>query len=273
MRALVATNIRNGVDKLIASDAASHFELLWPVFCGPKKSITCARADVFGFYVLANAVRSLLRGINFVVAARSTLESGLLAPSIALSYTGAFHGLMTYLALEGRPHFEFFGWAEKQSDGTLVVANRPNELAVIAAVLKVNNSWSFECRTLSHKARWRELLHILGKSSYTIPYYYRELFTYMFWGRQKKRIPLKDTLKNPALREANKLQLEDAMSEFLGTVGSALSLSFSESRRRWGAIRPCLCACEESVRSIASWHGEGAADRVRRGRVSRDGPG
>ena len=220
MQGLVAINIRKAIDRLNASGAPSSFELLSPVFCGPKKNITCTQPDLFGFYVLASAIRSLFRGINFAVAARSTLESGLLAPSIALSYTGAFHGLMTYLALEGRPHFEFFGWAERQSGGNLVVVDRPDALPIIAAILTTENTWSFEGRTLSHKARWRELVHLFGKRSHTIPQYYRELFKYMFRGRQKKRIPLKDVLMNPTLLDGNRLELEDAMDEFLDRIAA-----------------------------------------------------
>jgi len=237
----VATNIRKAIDRLNAPDATPSFELMWPVFGGTRDNITCTQSDYFGFYALSSAIKSLLRGINFIVASQSTLESGLLAPSIGLSYTGAFHSLMSFLALEGRPHFESFGWARKQSDGNSGVVKKPPELpTMVAAILKVNNRWSFECRTRSHKARWRELLQVFGKRSCTIPEYYRRLFNYMFWGRQKERIPVIDALKNPGILRANRLQLEDAMDEFLDRIAdvrhAALYRAFGEDPRVVEAI-------------------------------------
>jgi hypothetical protein len=228
MKALVETNIRKAVDKLNSINASLDFQLCGlhprPVFYGQKQNIISAQSDFFGFYVLANAIRSMLRGINFIVASQCVLESKLLAPSVALSYTAGFHGLMAHLALEGRPFFEdgCFAWAEKRSDGTLAVVKPPTDLPFIAAVLRENNTWSFECRKRSHKTCWRELLHLFDKDSYTIPQYYYALFEYLFRGRQKEQKlgvePLKERIENPALCEANKLRLEDAKEEFLDRI-------------------------------------------------------
>jgi len=221
---------------LNAADASLDFKLdgLFPapVFFGSRHNIECAQSDYFGFYILANAIRSILRCVNFAVASRSTLESRLLAPSVALSYTAAFHGLMAHLALEGRSYFEFFYWAEKQTDDSLEQSDRPRDTPIVVAVLKRNNTWTFECRNRSHKARWRELLQLFAKPSYTIPQYYHELFEYMFAGRRKMRISLKELLQHPELRESEKLKLEDAKEEFVDRIAkvrhSALYGAFGE---------------------------------------------
>lgn len=96
MENLVATNIRKAIGTLNAADASldSKLDGLFPapVFFGSRHNIECAQSDYFGFYILANAIRSILRCVNFAVASRATLESRLLAPSVALSYTAAFHG-------------------------------------------------------------------------------------------------------------------------------------------------------------------------------------
>jgi len=222
MEDLLATNIRKAIDKLNVSEASLDFQLCGlfphPVFYGSRQNIMCAQSDYFGFYVLANAIRSILRGINFAVASRLTLEARLLAQSVVLSYTAGFHGLMAHLSLEGRSYFERFNWAVRQSDGTLANGNLPSKLPIVVAVLKKNNTWIFECRNRSHKARWRELLQLFTKTSYTIPQYYRNLFEYMFGDRQKEKIPLIELLKNPALREDNKLKIEDAKEEFFDRI-------------------------------------------------------
>lgn len=226
MKALVATNIRKAVEKLNTIKASLDFQLCGlyprPVFYGQKQNIISAQSDFFGFYVLANAIRSMLRGINFIVASQCVLESKLLSPSVALSYTAGFHGLMAHLALEGHPFFEngCFAWAEKRSDGTLAVVKPPTDLLFIAAVLKKNNTWSFDCRKRSHKTCWRELLQLFDKGSYTIPKYYRDLFEYLFRGRQKELgvRAVMESIKNPAFREANKFHFEDAKKEFLDRI-------------------------------------------------------
>ncbi|OHB83507.1 MAG: hypothetical protein A2Z38_08975 [Planctomycetes bacterium RBG_19FT_COMBO_48_8] len=135
-----------------------------------------------------------------------------------MSYTAAFHGLMAHLALEGRSYFEFFNWAEKQTDDSLKKSDRPRDMSIVVAVLKRNNTWNFECRNRSHKARWRELLQLFAKPSYTILQYYHELFEYMFAGRRKMRISLKELLQHPELRESEKLKLEDAKEEFVDRI-------------------------------------------------------
>jgi hypothetical protein len=228
MNTLVATNIRKTIETLNTLKKSLDLRLgglcPQPQFYGTKQNITSAQSDFFGFYVLANTIRSMLRGINFIVASRSVLESKLLAPSIALSYTAGFHGLMAQLALEGRPFFEdgSFAWAEKGSNGKLTLIEPPPDLLLISAILTKNNIWSFRNRNRSHNVFWRELLNLFGKSSYTIPQYYYDLFDYLFWGRQKEPKlgvkGLKEMLENPALREANKLHLEDAKEEFLNRI-------------------------------------------------------
>jgi len=245
METLVATNIRKAIEKLNSVNASLDFQLFglhpMPVFYGQKQNIISAQSDFFGFYVLANAIRSMLRGINFIIASQCLLESKLLAPSVALSYTAGFHGLMAYLALEGHPFFEdrSFAWAEKQSDDTLVIVAPPDNLLLVSAILTKNNIWSFKNRDRFHKVFWRELLQLFNKPSYTIPQYYRDLFEYLFWGRQKEQKlgveALKKRIENPALYEANKLQLEDAKKEFLDRIAevrhTALYGGFGEDPR------------------------------------------
>lgn len=224
MEDLVASNVRKAISTLNAANASLgfHLEGLYPapVFYGSRRKIACVQSDYFGFYVLANAIRSILRCVNFVVASRATLESRLLAPSVALSYTAAFHGLMAHLALEGRSYFECFNWAEKQADDSLKQSDRPHEMPIVVGVLKRNNMWNFECRSRSHKVRWRELLQLFAKPSYEIPKYYHELFEYMFAGRLKGMGTsfLKEYLLHPELRESYKVKLEDAKEEFIDRI-------------------------------------------------------
>lgn len=136
-----------------------------------NNEIASIQEDYFGVYALKKIIAHTFISIPFLKAALEP-ESIPMTPSIVLNYTGCFHMLIAYLALNGRvlidnvlgtPYVEIPNHDNSQqnpkitpagSGGHEILENCPD---FIMAILTKSNKWKFEGRTRSHKTIWREL--------------------------------------------------------------------------------------------------------------------
>ncbi len=190
-----------------------------------EPSLVCLQEDYLGFYVVPIALANYFRSINFLIAAQSSLELKLYAPSVAMSYTAAYHTVGAFLALNGRLwldepplRVENQGGLSRGQSGKIYTGyNKP----VIAKLTK-RNRWVYEDRKRSHKARWSELGCLFRSSDSKIPKSFQNLFDYSFKGSHKRVDDLIDYVRNP---EKYRLGIRDCMTDFFGNIPLARHFS------------------------------------------------
>lgn len=237
MRPLVATNIEQSFRRLTngtvdfhddfqtiaATDAsyerpfALHGNLTFrPVLYKDGRTINCAQPDYVGFYAFQQAVRGLLLGINHHVGGDVLIARDLYGPAVASYYTSAYHALHAFLALEGRVFFDSPIWP---------IASRSLEhdrRGPVIGLLSRNNSWVFESRQRTHRAKWLEVQQAFPSRLDDLPDAFHDLFRGVF----QQDVDLVDLIQDP---EQYRIRLADRFSEFLIRIAETRHSSIYES--------------------------------------------
>lgn len=217
MQAPALESIKEAIGLLRDRDAEVSYKrdetVPLPHFDRADGEITSPQVEYFGIYALRNAFRGLLLGVNYLAAAERLLPSDLYGPIVSLSYSAAYHALLSLLALHGRVYVDWrYGSLRK------VVGGR----RTVVAILKKNGSWKFEGRSLSHETRWRELVPLFSPQEYPIPPYFKRLFRYHWAGRYKDQIPLEEWMSRLAAGEevsrGTPYEIRDVLPEFLSEI-------------------------------------------------------
>jgi hypothetical protein len=228
MRPLVATNIEQSFDTLdnrvsefprdfvtfAAADISYErpFSLHGPLTLSPVLYIDhagvvlCAQESYFGFFVLQQALRCLLLGVNYQVAGDVLFERELYGPAVATYYTSAYHTLHAFLALEGRVLFDCPIWPIPSRSPS------PDRRQPYIALLTARNSWVFERRARSHRRKWLEVQQAFTSSPDDLPGCFHSLFDYMYRGVFQRGVDLLDRIENPGRYQ---VRLADRFEEFL----------------------------------------------------------
>jgi hypothetical protein len=240
MRPLVATNIQQAFRQLstdvsdfdhdfqVIADSDASYErpfalhgslTIQPVLYTDGSMIHCAQADYVGFYAFQQAVRCLLLGVNHHVAGDLLVTSDLYGPAVASYYTSAYHALHAFLALEGRVFFESPIWP--------IPSRRPTHgrRGPFIGLLTRNNSWVFESRQRTHRAKWREVRQAFPQPN-DLPHAFHGLFDYMYQGVFQRGADPVDVIQNP---DRFRIRLADRFTEFLNRIAETRHQSIYES--------------------------------------------
>ena len=144
--------------------------------------ISSPQERFFGFYAVRGMVRGVLLGTPFLRAGRLLLKGSLKSPAVSMFYTAAFHALGSFLALRGRVVIEEVRGPVEIHTGHdssgLTFGSLPRAPLVILAKLTARNTWVFEPRPRSHRARWQELYGASKEGEGRLPRYFEEFLSY-----------------------------------------------------------------------------------------------
>ena len=190
---------------------------LWPeLYIDDGGLVRCAQQGYLGFFVLRQAIRCLLLGVNYQVAGDLMLQTGLYGPAVASYYTAAYHVLHSFLALEGRVLFDTAIWP--------IPSRRPpqDRHQPYIALLTVHNSWVFEPRPRNHRRKWLEVKQAFASLPDALPACFHKLFGYMYHGVFQRGVDLLETIKNP---DKYRVRLADRFEDFLTRIAETRHLS------------------------------------------------
>ena len=238
MKPLVATNIEQSFRLLntqipefredyltfAAADSSYQHPLvlhgtlsLWPLLYKDDNGLVCcAQQKYLGFFVLRQAVRSLLLGVNYHVAGDVLLQMGLYGPAVASYSTAAYHALHSFLALEGRVLLDTPIWPLPSR------SPREDQRQPYIALLTVRNSWVFEPRPRNHRSKWLEVRQAFASSPDALPACFHKLFGYMYRGVSQRGVDLVERMMNPG---KYRVRLADRFGEFLTRIAETRHLS------------------------------------------------
>jgi hypothetical protein len=191
----------------------TEFVLACPFFCREDADFICGQEATFGFYAVRGMLRGFLLALAPLRAAVLLRDERLYGPSVAMSYTAAFHALLSYLAGHGhvrvdRPSFPF-----RSPDGYAEADKGPEALM---AALTAKNRWKFEGRRRSHSSLWGELKQVWSRPGVEIPLCFDRLYGNLVSVPWASTPGLEDIASD--LRSASSSELLD---RFLGSISEA----------------------------------------------------
>lgn len=177
---------------------------LGPIVYRRGNSLVSPQLPFLAFYCLVAAIRGSLLSVNFQAASVACRDKGLLGPSIALSYTAAYHALTSYLSLQGRAIID--------SPNVPFDDSSPHHVAgPVVAVLTRKNQWVLEGLARTHRARWRQLYSIYCSTPELIPGCFRDLFDFTYRDRFRTGATVLDIINDPA---SHRLTFDERAQEF-----------------------------------------------------------
>jgi len=176
-----------------------------------KNDLDCWQRDYMGFYVLRNAYRGILQGINYLLAGDINLSKKLLGPSVCNYYSGAYHLFGTYLALKARLIFDRF---------ILFETKKSIDVNKFAIASFTNGKWHFESLKWSHLGKWKQLKQL---KVVDYPDSFRHLFEYWFGFRIKEDLPYMDRLNTKIKGKplGTPLQIKNIPDEFINRIAES----------------------------------------------------
>ena len=175
----------------------------------------CVQSSWFGFYALRAAARSILLGINHLIASVNALDSKLNAPALFSAYSAAFQVLHGYLALEAR----------------VICDEQPSQSipTPLRAVLARHGKWVIEGTQRTHTSRWIEIERTVRETGgqRELPTYFEPLFRQLCFERCQEGVTLDDLIRVPP--NTRKIPMLQYISEFMRAIPQARHVAAYQS--------------------------------------------
>lgn len=195
-----------------------------PKFDIIQNQIISPHSSTFSIYALKMALRGVLLGANYLIAADLSKNQKLHGPAILSYYTTCFQLLHSYLALNGLviidPVLPVFSAKDKGFN-----------LQAILAIFSANNSkWTFNKIRRNHEGRWYNLKQIFTKGD-DVPLCFRNLFDSWYGHLIKEDIPLCDKIdaNMHGRKIGTPLSVIDKIDEFLSRISETRHFSLYNS--------------------------------------------
>jgi hypothetical protein len=209
--------------RFIPGDSPKSF-FIHPNFDITNNQIISPHSSTFSIYALKMALRGVLLGANYLIAADLLKNQKLLAPSLLSYYTTCFQLLHSYLALNGHviidPVYPVFSAKSKDFD-----------ISTIHAIFSAKNSkWTFNKIKRDHEGRWYKLKQIFIKDE-DVPLCFKNLFSSWYGDLIKEDIPLYEKIdaKMQGRKIGTPFNIHDKIDEFLSRISETRHISVYES--------------------------------------------